>query len=145
MLCSMPRASASQICQSQSRSSCKFTVGPPESSGPSATIRRRRTMAQRPQQIGSPVSRVEGRDKVTGRALYTADTASESVTYGALVQSEIPHGVVTAESLRASAERAAAAPGVAYVLTPLNCPVLQVLPRSLTFDFPLERRPPLSD
>jgi hypothetical protein len=27
-------------------------------------------MAQAPQQIGSPVSRVEGREKVTGRALF---------------------------------------------------------------------------
>jgi xanthine dehydrogenase YagR molybdenum-binding subunit len=102
-------------------------------------------MTQAPRQVGSPVSRVEGCDKVTGRARYTADTTVESVTYAALVQSEIAHGVVTAESLRVSAERAAGAPGVLYVLTPLNCPALHVLPLELTYDLPLERRPPLSD
>ena len=32
-----------------------------------------------------------------------------------------------------------------HVLTPLNCPPLHVLPRELTYDLPLERRPPLSD
>lgn len=102
-------------------------------------------MTQAPKQVGSPVSRVEGRDKVTGRARYTADTTVESVAYATLVQSEVAHGVVTAESLRVSAERAAGAPGVLYVLTPLNCPVLHVLPRDLTYDVPLERRPPFSD
>jgi xanthine dehydrogenase YagR molybdenum-binding subunit len=102
-------------------------------------------MLQAPKQVGSAVSRVEGREKVTGAARYTADTAVGSVTYAALVQSEIAHGVVTAESLRESAQRAAAASGVLYVLTPLNCPVLHVLPRDLTDDLPLERRPPLSD
>jgi xanthine dehydrogenase YagR molybdenum-binding subunit len=102
-------------------------------------------MAQAPQQIGSPVSRVEGRDKVTGRALYTADTTVASMTYAALVQLEIAHGVVTAESLRVGAERAAGERGVLYVLTPLNCPALHVLPRDLTDILPLERRPPLSD
>jgi xanthine dehydrogenase YagR molybdenum-binding subunit len=34
---------------------------------------------------------------------------------------------------------------VRYVLTPLNCPRLGVLPEELTWDLPLERRPPLSD
>ncbi|GAY19431.1 xanthine dehydrogenase family protein molybdopterin-binding subunit [Mycobacterium sp. shizuoka-1] len=96
-------------------------------------------------QVGRPVARVEGRDKVTGRARYTADTVVDGLTYAALVQSEEAHGVVTAESLRRSSARAAAAPGVLYVLTPLNCPALQPLPVDLTFDLPLERRPPLSD
>ncbi|BBZ76325.1 acylaldehyde oxidase [Mycolicibacterium anyangense] len=95
--------------------------------------------------IGLPITRVEGADKVTGRARYTADTAVEGLTYAVVVQSDVAHGVVTAESVRDSAARAAAAPGVLYVLTPLNCPVLQRLPRDLTFDLPLERRPPLSD
>ena len=31
------------------------------------------------------------------------------------------------------------------VLTPLNCPPLQAPPRELTYDLPLERRPPLAD
>lgn len=96
-------------------------------------------------QVGLPVDRVEGRAKVTGRARYTADTVVDSVAHAALVQSQIPRGAVTVESLLASADRAAAAPGVLHVLTPLNCPALQTLPSDLTFDLPIERRPPLSD
>ncbi|BBY67295.1 xanthine dehydrogenase family protein molybdopterin-binding subunit [Mycolicibacterium helvum] len=96
-------------------------------------------------QVGQPVARVEGRDKVTGRAVYTADTVVGDLAYAAVVQSQVPHGVVTTESLRTSARRAAAAPGVVHVLTPLNCPPLQTLPVDMTFDLPMERRPPLSD
>ncbi len=98
-----------------------------------------------PDLVGRPISRVEGRDKVTGRARYTADTPVAGVTYGMLVQSQIPHGRITPESMAAAAARAAAAPGVVHVLTPLNCPPLQELPADLTWDLPLERRPPLSD
>lgn len=95
--------------------------------------------------IGKPVSRVEGIEKVTGRAIYTADVNLPGLSYAALVQSEIPHGRVTEASLTVSAERAAAAPGVLTVLTPLNCPPLQPPPREMSYDLPLERRPPLSD
>jgi xanthine dehydrogenase YagR molybdenum-binding subunit len=95
--------------------------------------------------IGWPVSRVEGADKVTGRAIYTADVIVPELVHAALVQAEIPHGRVTEDSLRACAPRAERAPGVLHVLTPLNCPALQPLPEGLTFDLPLERRPPLSD
>lgn len=91
------------------------------------------------------INRVEGRDKVTGATRYTADTPVVGVTYAALVQSGIAHGEVTADSVAAAADTASAAPGVLYVLTPLNCPPLHVLPDDLTWDLPLERRPPLSD
>lgn len=94
---------------------------------------------------GRPVNRVEGIEKVTGRAQYTADTPVEGVVYAAMVQSQIPHGHVTAESVAAAARCAAGAPGVLHVVTPLNCPPLHVLPEDLTWDLPLERRPPLSD
>ncbi|MEZ0359831.1 xanthine dehydrogenase family protein molybdopterin-binding subunit [Mycobacterium sp. SA01] len=95
--------------------------------------------------IGLPVTRIEGRDKVTGRARYTADTVVDGVAYATVVQSGIARGAVTVESLRESAARAAAAPGVLHVVTPLNCPVLHRLPDDVTFDLPMERRPPLSD
>lgn len=95
--------------------------------------------------VGLPVNRVEGVDKVTGKARYSADTQVEGVAYAALVQAQIPHGRVTAESVDAAAATASAAPGVLYVLTPANCPPLQVLPKELTWDLPLERRRPLSD
>lgn len=95
--------------------------------------------------VGQPVNRVEGGGKVTGAATYTADVALPGQVHAVLVQSEIPHGTVTEDSLRTSADRVAAAPGVLHVLTPLNCPPLHALPDDLTWDLPLERRPPLSD
>jgi xanthine dehydrogenase YagR molybdenum-binding subunit len=91
------------------------------------------------------VSRVEGREKVTGEALYAADNVIAGVAHATVVQSEIPHGVVTRESLELSAATASSAPGVLTVLTPLNCPPLHAPPRDMTYDLPLERRPPLSD
>ncbi len=54
---------------------------------------------------GRPVSRVEGVDKVTGRAHYTADVAVPGLVHAVLVQSEIPHGHVTEDSLRSGADR----------------------------------------
>jgi xanthine dehydrogenase YagR molybdenum-binding subunit len=91
------------------------------------------------------VNRVEGREKVTGAARYAADVVIADVAHAIIVQSEIPHGRVTAESLESSAARASSAPGVLTVLTPLNCPPLHAPPAELTDDLPLERRPPLSD
>lgn len=94
---------------------------------------------------GRPVDRVEGRDKVTGAARYVADTAIAGLVHAVLVQSTIAKGRVTAESVTAAMAAAAAGPGVLHVLTPLNCPPLHVLPVDMTWDLPLERRPPLSD
>lgn len=96
-------------------------------------------------QIGRPVNRVEGVEKVTGAAHYTADTPIRDVRHAVLVQSEVSHGHVAADSLETAARQAAAAPGVEYVLTSLNCPPLHHIPRDLTWDLPFERRPPLSD
>ena len=95
--------------------------------------------------VGRPVSRVEARDKVTGRAVYTADVAVPDVAYAVLVQSAVPHGRIAVDSLRAATETASAAAGVLRVITPLNCPPLKPPPRELSYDLPLERRPPLSD
>ncbi|MDT5084046.1 MAG: xanthine dehydrogenase YagR molybdenum-binding subunit [Mycobacterium sp.] len=102
-------------------------------------------MAEPSSQVGRAISRVEGYDKVIGRARYTADVAVADLVYAVLVQSEVAHGHVSGDSLRTCAERASAAPGVLHVLTPLNCPPLGVLPPALTDNFPMERRPPLSD
>ncbi|EJZ04229.1 aldehyde oxidase and xanthine dehydrogenase, partial [Mycolicibacterium fortuitum subsp. fortuitum DSM 46621 = ATCC 6841 = JCM 6387] len=90
--------------------------------------------------MGEPVSRVEGVDKVTGRARYTADVVIPGLLHAVLVQTQIPHGHVIEQSLRHTADRVSRAPGVLHVLTPMNCPALQQLPRELTFDLPLERR-----
>ena len=99
-----------------------------------------------PEQVtGTSVNRVEGIDKVTGRARYVADVDVPGLTYAVLVQSEIPHGTATRDSLVDSTSRALGHPGVLHVLTPLNCPPLQPPPREMSYDLPLERRPPLSD
>lgn len=95
--------------------------------------------------IGAEINRVEGADKVTGHALYVSDFALSRLTYAVLVQSEVAHGEVDARSLNDCVEHALAAPGVLKVITPLNCPPLNVLPVDLTWDLPFERRPPLSD
>lgn len=94
---------------------------------------------------GWSIDRVDGVDKVTGAAHYTADVTLPGQVHAVLVQSEVPHGHVTGESMRTSAERATAAPGVLHVLTPLNCPRLGAPPEGMSCDLPLERRPPLSD
>ena len=49
--------------------------------------------------VGRSVNRVEGREKVTGAAVYTADQEMPDVAYAVLVQAEMPHGRVTVESL----------------------------------------------
>src|SRR6266702_2002353 len=94
--------------------------------------------------VGQPINRVEGRDKVLGRAKYAADHTIPGLTYAVLVQSEVPHGVLKASELAESIKEVSKAPGVLYVLTPENCPSVKVLPKDLTYDLPLERRPPLS-
>jgi xanthine dehydrogenase YagR molybdenum-binding subunit len=95
--------------------------------------------------IGTSIDRVDGREKVLGRALYAADHPISNVTYATLVQSEIPHGIVNDQAFAEAIARVKAAPGVLYVLWPGNCPPLKELPADLTDDLPLERRPPLSD
>ncbi|MDP7724971.1 xanthine dehydrogenase family protein molybdopterin-binding subunit [Mycobacterium sp. TY814] len=95
--------------------------------------------------IGRPVDRVDGVDKVTGAARYAADTDVTGLRYGVLVQAGISHGRVTRESLESAVAAASAAPGVACVLTPLNCPALQAVPGDISWDLPVERRPPLAD
>ncbi|AKS35136.1 xanthine dehydrogenase family protein molybdopterin-binding subunit [Mycolicibacterium goodii] len=95
--------------------------------------------------VGRSMPRVEGHDKATGAAVYTADVEVPGMVHAALVQSTIARGRVTAESVRREASSAAAAPGVLHVLTPLNCPPLQPLPDELTGPMPFERRTPLAD
>lgn len=95
--------------------------------------------------VGTPVSRVEGYDKVTGAACYTADTDIPDAVHAVLVGAEVARGEITTESMAESATRAGAAPGALHVLTPLNCPSLNPPPTNFSDDWPLERRPPLSD
>ena len=70
--------------------------------------------------IGQPVSRVDGRQKVTGGATYAAEFDQPGQAYGAIVRSTLANGrVATIDSV--AAERA---PGVVAVLTHPNAPRL---------------------
>jgi xanthine dehydrogenase YagR molybdenum-binding subunit len=74
--------------------------------------------------IGKPVSRVDGRQKVTGGAAYAAEFQVPRVAHGALVRSTIASGRIAALDT-AAAERA---PGVVAVLTHRNAPRLAYRP-----------------
>lgn len=70
--------------------------------------------------IGARVDRVDGRLKVTGKALYTADVALPAATHAVMVLSAIPSGRITAiDSLDAQCM-----PGVLKVMSHLNAPRL---------------------
>lgn len=70
--------------------------------------------------VGSDVGRIEGLDKVTGRARYAAEFSFAELAYGSIVQSTIVRGsVVTVDT-----DAALAMPGVIAVLTHDNAPAL---------------------
>ncbi len=74
--------------------------------------------------IGLPVARVDGLDKVTGRAKYAAEFAPEGLVYAALVESTVAAGTIKSMDT-AAAEHS---PGVLLVLTHRNAPKLAYLP-----------------
>ena len=74
--------------------------------------------------IGSPISRVDGPAKVTGRATYAAEFHPAGLAYAATVDSTIPAGQIVTMNTTA-AERAA---GVLLILTHLNAPRLAYAP-----------------
>jgi xanthine dehydrogenase YagR molybdenum-binding subunit len=76
--------------------------------------------------VGQPISRADGRRKVTGAARYTADLAVPGATHAAIVHSTIANGR-TLSIDTAAAERA---PGVLAVLTHHNLPRMNPLPWS---------------
>src|SRR5919199_1181703 len=73
-------------------------------------------MAEAKQAVGTPMSRVDGRLKVTGGALYAAEFQVKDVAYGVLVLSTVARGQVTKIDT-AAAEKA---PGVLAVITHRN-------------------------
>ncbi|MFI5257410.1 MAG: hypothetical protein ACHQRK_09140, partial [Gemmatimonadales bacterium] len=73
--------------------------------------------------VGEPMSRVDGRLKVTGSARYSAEFPAASMVHAVIVQSTIARGRVT--SIDASA--ASKVPGVLEVLTHENAPRLPKL------------------
>ena len=76
--------------------------------------------------VGQPISRIDGRLKVTGSARYTADIPLETIVHAAIVYSTIANGR-TVSIDTAAAENA---PGVLAVLTHKNMPRMNALPWS---------------
>jgi xanthine dehydrogenase YagR molybdenum-binding subunit len=76
--------------------------------------------------VGQPISRVDGRLKVTGRARYTADVPLAGTAHAAIVHSTIASGRIV--SIGTSA--AEWPPGVLAVLTYQNIPRMKALPWS---------------
>lgn len=70
--------------------------------------------------IGAPLSRVDGKSKVTGAAQYSAEFSVTDVAYGVMVLSTIPSGRIATIDTAA----AESAPGVIAVLAPGRTPRL---------------------
>ncbi len=70
--------------------------------------------------VGKPISRVDGRAKVTGTAKYAAEFNTPGLTYGVAVSSTIASGLIT----RIDTSAALAVPGVLHVFTHENRPEL---------------------
>ena len=69
---------------------------------------------------GLPISRRDGRLKVTGRAKYAAEFAIDNIAHAVLVQSTIASGNIAGFDLSAAQQ----VPGVLTILTPDNAPRL---------------------
>jgi xanthine dehydrogenase YagR molybdenum-binding subunit len=92
--------------------------------------------------VGKPLSRVEGRRKVTGGAVYTADAAPTGTLYGSLVSSTIANGRIK----RLNTQAAAAAPGVISIFTSANMTRFNALPNPWDHNRPHgQRYLPLQD
>lgn len=70
--------------------------------------------------VGAPINRLDGAEKVTGQARYTADTPMKGVLHAVIVGSTRPH----ARIVRIDTQAAQAAPGVIRIFTHLNTPKL---------------------
>ncbi|HEX8428877.1 xanthine dehydrogenase family protein molybdopterin-binding subunit [Hymenobacter sp.] len=74
--------------------------------------------------VGQPLSRVDGYDKVTGKAKYSAEFPMQGLVYGVLKGSEIAKGKILNIDVTAAMKE----PGVLTVLTHQNLPKLAKTP-----------------
>jgi len=92
--------------------------------------------------IGQPLTRLDGRPKVTGTATYAAEFQRPHLAYGALIQSAVANGRIAKIDLSS----AKAAPGVIGIITRENAPRFKPYPDKLTKNgAPGESRVPLED
>src|SRR4029077_8341588 len=75
--------------------------------------------------IGRPISRTDGRLKVTGGARYTADIPVEGTIHAAIVHSTIANGRTVSIDISAAEQ----APGVLAVFTHRNMPRMNPTPK----------------
>lgn len=80
--------------------------------------------------IGKPIPRVDGRDKVMGRARYAADFNQPDQAYAVIVSATVGLGRVTGIDSAA----VEGMPGILKVLTALNAPKLPYLPHRSYID-----------
>src|SRR5882724_10984246 len=76
---------------------------------------------------GQPVTRLDGRPKVTGAAMYAAEFERPKISYGALIQSDIANGRVA----KVDISSARSAGGVIGILTRENAPHFRAHPDDL--------------
>ena len=86
-------------------------AGRPERSGPAAAAPKY-AWPEKPALLGTAVKRLDGPDKVTGRARYTYDINRPGMIYGRIVRSPYPHARVVSIDLSAAEK----APGVKAAL-----------------------------
>lgn len=68
--------------------------------------------------VGKPIKRVEGADKVTGKAKYAAEYHFKDLAYGVIISSKIAKGRI----LEIDSKQAEQLPGVLSVISHLNSP-----------------------
>jgi 4-hydroxybenzoyl-CoA reductase subunit alpha len=74
-----------------------------------------------PKIIGKSIPRLDAKDKVTGRALYTDDLKFPGMLHGVLVRSPIPHGRIQGIDI----QKAKGTPGVKDVITGEDTPKIK--------------------
>jgi xanthine dehydrogenase YagR molybdenum-binding subunit len=89
-----------------------------------------------PESIGQPLTRVDGRLKVTGRAPYSAEHPVPNAAHAVLVLSAIPKGRVVSIDTRAAMRHK----GVLAVMTPQNTPKLPQKPNATHEARPTDRK-----
>ncbi|HVU34096.1 MAG TPA: xanthine dehydrogenase family protein molybdopterin-binding subunit [Opitutaceae bacterium] len=95
-----------------------------------------------PRVLGRPLDRIDGRQKVTGRALYAADHPIAGVAYAYGIMSPIANGRIQSIDTRAAEH----VPGVLAVLHHGNVSRLQRCPDAMGQDLKTsELRPPFED
>lgn len=92
--------------------------------------------------IGKPISRVDGRLKVTGAARFTTEPPVQNAVHGLIVQSTIARGKISNIDTSAAEK----APGVIGVMTHTNAPKIKPpTPNFVTGGIFAEMRLPLAD